>query len=385
MSHGELIFCGESEEMVTFFSDCGYACPEYSNPFDYYVDLTSVDTRSKERELETYGRIHVLVDAYQNTEIWKNMLDKINEYGTKIPSQATPFRNKDSPATICKLGILLRRTVRNLSRNRIGIIMRLFQNVFFALFMAFFLMRLSNDVLKGAIQDRLGLLFQSIGAPAYLGALNAVALFPALRAVSDQESEDGLYQKWHMMLAYKIHIIPFSTLSMLFFGGFLYWAVGLYPDVLRFLTYFAVLLIFHFIGEYLAVALLGLVRNPNIVNSVAALIIVAGVLLGSGFLRTTEDMPTVFLWLSYLTFQKYGTEILVINEFYGKTFTCGNFNSTTNNPNCAFAQGINFIDKLYPGAPSRFTIDFVVLSVFVPLIVIIGIINFKIRDFIIRR
>lgn len=36
MSCGELVFCGQPEEMVDFFSQCGYECPEYCNPFDIY-------------------------------------------------------------------------------------------------------------------------------------------------------------------------------------------------------------------------------------------------------------------------------------------------------------------------------------------------------------
>lgn len=36
MSRGELVFCGQPEEMVAFFSQCGYECPEYCNPFDVY-------------------------------------------------------------------------------------------------------------------------------------------------------------------------------------------------------------------------------------------------------------------------------------------------------------------------------------------------------------
>lgn len=34
-------------------------------------------------------------------------------------------------------------------------------------------------------------------------------------------------------------------------------------------------------------------------------------------------MPTAFKMLSYLTFQKYGSEILVVNEFSELKFTCG--------------------------------------------------------------
>ncbi|KAK0143573.1 ATP-binding cassette sub-family G member 5 [Merluccius polli] len=35
-SRGELVFCGQPGEMVDFFSQCGYKCPEYCNPFDIY-------------------------------------------------------------------------------------------------------------------------------------------------------------------------------------------------------------------------------------------------------------------------------------------------------------------------------------------------------------
>lgn len=42
MSRGELVFCGQPEEMVDFFSQCGYECPEYCNPFDIYGTSTSV-------------------------------------------------------------------------------------------------------------------------------------------------------------------------------------------------------------------------------------------------------------------------------------------------------------------------------------------------------
>lgn len=46
---------------------------------------------------------------------------------------------------------------------------------------------------------------------------------PAMRAVADQESKDGLYQKWQMFLAYIVHIFPFSIISVFIFTSFLYW------------------------------------------------------------------------------------------------------------------------------------------------------------------
>lgn len=385
MSCGELIFCGNPQEMISFFDDCGYECPEHSNPFDFFVDLTSVDTRTKEREMETYSRVHAIVGAYRDSEHFQTTLEYIDSSKKSKERQIIPFKRKETPSEISKLVVLFRRTVRNLSRNKIGIIMRLSQNLIFALFIAFFLIRLNNDVLKGAVQDRIGVIYQCLGGTSYTGLLNAVALFPALRAISDQESKDGLYQKWQMLLAYVIHILPFSILSVIIFGAVMYWTVGLNPEITRFGCFLAATLVPHLMGELLTLAVLGVVNNPNIVNAGVALLNIAGILVGSGVLRSLQEMPRVFQLLSYITYQRYSCELLVVNEFYDLNFTCGGENSTEANAQCPFTSGNDFIESSYPGATSRITFDFLMLYAFVPAMIIGCIISFKIRDILIRR
>ncbi|XP_068865835.1 ATP-binding cassette sub-family G member 5 [Aphelocoma coerulescens] len=386
MSFGEMVFCGNPMEMITFFSDCGYSCPEQSNPFDFYVDLTSVDTRSKERELETYSRVQEIVSAYRNSGIFSKVLAAIEKTKCMKELPPIPFKNKDLPNGFYQILILLRRTTRNFSRDKIGVIMRLLQNLLFGLFIAFFLLRLRNDVAQGAVQDRVGLVYQCVSATPYTGMLNAVALFPPLRAISDQESKDGLYKKWQMLVAYVVHFLPFSVLSAAIFSTFIYWTTGLYPDASRFGIFFAVVLASHMIGELLTLVILGVVQDPNIVQSGVVLLNSAGVIVGTGLVRTLEEMPTPFKLLSFLTFQKYSSEVLVVNEFYGLNFTCGGANSSTaNNAVCIFSQGIQFIEKNYPGALSRFTIDLLVLYAFIPVLAIIAVLSFKLRERIIDR
>ncbi|XP_039594119.1 ATP-binding cassette sub-family G member 5 isoform X1 [Polypterus senegalus] len=351
------------------------------------MDLTSVDTRSTEREVETFDRVKAIRCAYEESDIYQRMLDNIEGARQQRERHPVPFKSKESPSDLCKLLVLLRRNTKNLLRNRIGILMRLFQNLIFGLFIAFFLMKLHEDVLKGAIQDRIGVIYQTMGGTPYTGMLNAVALFPALRAISDQESADGLYEKWHMLLAYIIHILPLSIISVVFFTTFLYWTVGMFPDLIRFICYTAVVLVPHVVGELLALVLLGIIQNPNIVNSAVALFNIAGILVGSGFLRSSQEMPELFQWLSYLTFQKYGCELLVVTEFYGLNFTCGEkpSNPGTGVHPCIFSNGIQFIEDGYPGAVSRYTLDFLMLYAFLPALVILGIISFSIRDYIAHR
>ncbi|XP_051471574.1 ATP-binding cassette sub-family G member 5 isoform X2 [Apus apus] len=270
MSFGEMTFCGNPMEMITFFSSCGYSCPEQSNPFDFFVDLTSVDTRSKERELETYSRVQVIVSAYKNSEIFSKVLAVIEKTKCMKELPPIPFKNKDSPSAFYKLWILLRTT-------------------------------------------------------------------------------------------------------------------GLYPDASRFGIFFAVVLASHVIGELLTLVILGVVQNPNMVQSGVVLLNSAGVIVGTGLVRTIEEMPTPFKILSYLTFQKYSSEVLIVNEFYGLNFTCGGVNSSTApNATCLYG-GIQFIEKTFPDALSRFTVNFLVLYAFLPGLAIIAILSFKIRERIIGR
>uniref|UniRef100_A0A3P8UW47 ATP-binding cassette sub-family G member 5 n=1 Tax=Cynoglossus semilaevis TaxID=244447 RepID=A0A3P8UW47_CYNSE len=383
MSHGELVFCGQPQEMVDFFSQCGYQCPDYCNPFDVYVDYTSVDTRSSEREAATFTRMHDITSRYRDSAIYQSMLGKIEQSLQWEDKPVIPFKSKESPNGAAKLEVLLRRTVRNLSRDRMGVLMRLSQNLIYGLFVAFFVMRLDDDVTKGAVQDRIGIVYQCIGASPYTGMLNAVALFPALRAIADQESQDGLYSKWQMFLAYIFHILPLSVLSIVIFTSFLYWTVGMHPDTIRFLCFTAVVLVPHIVGEFLTVVLLGVVQDPNMVNTGVALLNIAGIVVGSGFLRSTQQMPQLFQWLSYLTFQKYSCELLIVTEFHGLTFTC---NSSRPLPGgCPLTQGGQIIDQGYPGALSRYTLDFVLLYSFLPALLLLGIISFKIRDNLVRH
>lgn len=58
--------------------------------------------------------------------------------------------------------------------------MRLLQNLIMGLFVIFYLLRVQNNMLKGAVQDRVGLLYQLVAATPYTGMLNAVNLCKCL-------------------------------------------------------------------------------------------------------------------------------------------------------------------------------------------------------------
>ncbi|XP_054977345.1 ATP-binding cassette sub-family G member 5 [Sorex araneus] len=373
MSCGQLVFCGSPGQMLDFFDSCGYPCPEHSNPFDFYVDLTSVDTQSSERELETLRRVRAIEQAYRASAVYQQTLASIEGASGPNARPAIPFKARDAPGVLSRLCVLLRRVTRNLMRNKLAVVMRLTQNLIMGLFLVFYLLRLHGDLLQGAIQDRVGLLYQLVGAMPYTGMLNAVTLFPVLRAVGDQESQDGLYTQWQLLLAYVLHALPFSLAATLLFSSVCYWTLGLHPEATRFGIFSAALLVPHVIGELLTLVLLGVVRSPTVANSAVALLCISGVLVGSGLVRSVQDMPAPFRVFTYFTFQKYCTEILLVNEFYGLNFTCGGSNSSgPATPTCAFMQGAQFIASTCPGAETRLTANFLLLYAFIPALLLLS-------------
>ena len=66
---------------------------------------------------------------------------------------------------------------------------------------------------------------------------------------------------------------------------YLYRGTGLYGSWGRFAIYYATVFVLHFIGEIMAVGVMGVFSNPQIANTTSALILSASVLIATGFLR----------------------------------------------------------------------------------------------------
>lgn len=72
------------------------------------VDLTSVDTQSREREVETYKRVQMLESAFKESDFYHKILENIERTRHLKTLPMVPFKTKDPPGMFCKLGVLLR-------------------------------------------------------------------------------------------------------------------------------------------------------------------------------------------------------------------------------------------------------------------------------------
>ncbi|XP_012940212.1 ATP-binding cassette sub-family G member 5 [Aplysia californica] len=373
---GRVAFSGRPSQMVPYFSKIGYPCPREQNPCDVYIDVTSVDRRTPAREKETFAAAQKICNAFSNSDLQANIIKEITsglnhhyneslefdgKSGTSSPSWGRIFRN-----------LLIRMNV-HLQRDRGSFIGRLAHLPFFVPFILIFVGRLGTN--EGSIQDRLGVVYQAVQTPPYMGLLHAVAMFPPLRDVFYRECSDGLYSTTTFLSAYFFHVLPYNIGASALFSILIYWIVGLNEDVWVFFQFFIMCIILMQFGEIMAIAFLGIFRDSQLANNTTSLVLAASGLLASGLLRSIENMPDILQWAGYIAVHKYATEVIVVNEFKGLVFDC---ESSVPGEPCQ-TTGQDFIDQVYPGAENRLDRNWGLVCSYFVAILILAVMLFKAR------
>ncbi|GFO20502.1 ATP-binding cassette sub-family g member 5 [Plakobranchus ocellatus] len=374
LTDGQLAYLGPPSQMVPYFTSIGYPCPKHQNPCDVYTDLTSVDRRTLSREAETSSRAKEICEAYETSELRQNMIENKNIHSSAYRyhdnSDATSSAQADGPSWLRIFLCLLERMNVHLWRERTRLLGRIFQHAFFVPFMILYIGRVDNDM--GGIQDRMGLLYQTVQTGPYIALTNVVAIFPVLRETFYRETHDGLYSTATFLTAYFVHALPFNIISSTLFSTFLYWVVGFKADLLTFGMFVLVTVIMAQFGEMISVGFLGVIRSVQLACDSTALLFNTLAFFGSGLIRSLATMPLVLKRIGYICIQKYSTEILVGNEFHNLQFDCDN------EPGVC-ATGNDFLASRYPGVMEHVTRNFIIIGGYSVLALGVAIVMFKAR------
>ncbi|XP_076442875.1 ATP-binding cassette sub-family G member 5-like [Babylonia areolata] len=369
MCQGHVMYFGPTSSLVPYFTGLGYPCSVFSNPLDVYMDLVGIDRRDPERLEETKQRMQELLAAYQSSDLLANTEEEVAEQ-LKLPSPITTRRFK-SPGWFRTFTTVVGRMNLNLARDRLSCFNRVMMLPAFMPFLLAFLGRLQHN--QRSIQDRIGLLYNSVQVPPYMAIMNNIACFPALRDHFYREGLDGLYGCQTFLLAYTVHILPFVAMASIIFSSLIYWVAGMYPDVDRFGMFLAVVFQLHLAGELLTAATMGLFRNSQLANTTTALLFTASGLIASGFLRSLENMQVYLQYLSWASIHKYASEIVVVNEFHNLNFTCD-----SQTQGSCIPYGDMYLSESYPGATDHLTRNFECLVGWLVFFQILSILSFKV-------
>ncbi|XP_075451886.1 ATP-binding cassette sub-family G member 8 isoform X2 [Ascaphus truei] len=345
LSSGATIYSGTARDMVQYFTSIGYPCPKYCNPADFYVDLTSVDRRSREQETECQERTMSLAEMFwDKVKDSDDFLWKVAEEDNKnnAPSGAcfnVPISSSEKvitvnsyatdqlPGGLHQFSILIRRQVSNDLRDLTTLLIHGFEALLMAMLIGFLYYGQGGNQLS--IEDTIALLFMKGSLTPFAVVLDVVAKCHSERAMLYHELEDGMYSVTPYFFAKVIGELPEHFAFVIFYGVPIYWLANLNPEPASFFLNFFLVWLVVYCSRTMALWMSALLPTLQMSSFLCNALFTSSYLTG-GFIIRLENLWTVPYWISHISFLRWGFEGLLQVQFTDHQYDVpvGNFTVT---------------------------------------------------------
>ena len=327
-ARGRIVYAGAGgEAAIAYFEARGYKCPQLTNPADFVIETCAMDMRTDATVAASAARVATLIDLYAAAY---ELRGAHRIFASEDPAAAgaatwTDGAAADSGAEVA-LGmarpmgslaattpLLLRRSALHMARRPGALATRLMQGVTFGVVLCCFFTRLSFDPARGAVQNRIGLLFE-LQTLVFAGMLSCIAIFPAERDVFFRESADGAYGVAPFLLAYTALELLCNIGAALVFAALVGPIAGLGHSPRQFFTLAYALTCMLVTGESVGIAVCS--RLEHVGAGVTLTSTVLSVLTAaSGFFSI--GMPDWLRALNHLSVPRYAANVVAVNELRG--------------------------------------------------------------------
>jgi len=327
LSEGEAMFSGVANDALDYFARQGYACPDLFNPADFVLDLVSIDYRSKEAEEETKKRVAALSSAFRSNF----GSEKEEPVEVETPDAKTPLKGakiEDVGHTLnlsptAKLSsqfyYLAERAIKQIARDKLSTMIKLFQTVFFTLLIGFVYFQMGND--QQSIQNRAGLLFFAVVNQSLGNIFGVIPKFVQEKAIFRREQKVGFYGALSYFVGKNLAELPLTTFFPFLFATGVYWMTGLQTNFFKYVIFTGSLMLCSATAESLGLMMGAIVPNL-IVGNVAGLLVGIVFMIFGGLYVNIDGLFIIFKIVSAVSLINYTYTIVMVNEFTGLTFTC---------------------------------------------------------------
>ncbi|XP_015478211.1 ATP-binding cassette sub-family G member 8 isoform X2 [Parus major] len=251
MTSGLTAYCGTAEDMVQYFTELGYPCPRYSNPADFYVDLTSIDKQTPEKEMESRERANALANLFiEKVKHFDDFLWKVTE-GDNAETTVIKQRNSEEvmnmphnssdqlPGALKQFTILLSRQVSNDFRDLPTLLIHGFEALLMSLLIGF--LYYGHEKTGLSIRDTTALLYMIGALIPFTIILDVIAKCHSERAMLYHDLESGMYSVGPYFFAKILGELPEHCIFVIIYGIPIYWLANLVPEPEHFLLNFLLL------------------------------------------------------------------------------------------------------------------------------------------------
>ncbi|CAB4062300.1 ABCG5 [Lepeophtheirus salmonis] len=320
----DVVYTGATRMMLDYFRSIGFPCPELENPLMYYLCLSTVDRRSRDRFIESNNQIASLVE--------------------KFKMEGGPYRKYGGPPPDAEsvLDAASHQKVPLTAYGRPNSI-----TIFLLPLNAF--LGMENQYQRNFV-TRNGLVFNSLAGAYFMSILATVTSFATDRTRYYQEVREGIYGGPLFLLSNLVQSLPLSALTtfmstFIIFRGLknelicypdgdsnicksyssfdsdlddlnYHLEYSYYPDLI---THWLALWACYLLAEQQTVSILMVVKSSYTATLVSVFLTVLYLVLGSATVRSYSSLPKTFYHLTYLTQSRYTGLVLNDIEFFNKT------------------------------------------------------------------
>lgn len=202
-------------------------------------------------------------------------------------------------------------------RDKIAI---MFKVVFMSLLgMIFGLVYFQLGTDQTSIQDRTGLLFFLTMNQAFGSTIGPAQAIPRQIAVVQRERANRMYAIFPYYLSNLVVTVPIEIGPVLANALVVYYMADLHGSVFVFC---AILILETTAAVSLGMCLSSCFKSVTMAPQIAPAVVIV-FLVFNGFMINEASIPAYFIWLREISFIRYAFKALMVNEFEGAAFTCG--------------------------------------------------------------
>lgn len=318
LSKGHLCYGDSYSGIFNHFETLGFVVPKVKvNPADFYIDITSIDTRNRKNEIESSKRVGEITNAWK---IKMMQLSEIQEKNAEISLRChvednVIFTDVGSAPFLREVSILIRRNLRLQTRDPIGWGGALFEALFLGLVCGW--MFFKPGLSANGIRSMEGALYTSCSLQSYLFLLSETyRLCQQDMKVFDRERMEGCISVPGWLISRRISkFITEDFFIPVLFSVTTYFMYGLRLDGAQyFFKYFAGVLISHLNTVAFATLAASVSRDVSIATLVANLNFTFQSMT-QGLFANARTLPVYVRWCKYIAYLWYAFGFLISNQF----------------------------------------------------------------------
>uniref|UniRef100_A0A803XUJ5 ATP-binding cassette sub-family G member 8 n=1 Tax=Meleagris gallopavo TaxID=9103 RepID=A0A803XUJ5_MELGA len=319
MTSGVTIYSGTARDMVQYFTELGYPCPRYSNPADFYVDLTSIDKHTTEKEMESLKRANTLASLFQEKiKDFDDFLWKASEGDSVVTT--TSKQSDQLPGVLKQFTVLLSRQVSNDFRDLSTLLVHGFEALVMSLLIGFLYYGHESRL---SIRDTSALLYMIGALIPFTVILDVIAKCHSERAMLYHDLENGMYSVTPYFFAKIFGELPEHCAFVIIYGVPIYWLTNLFPEAEHFLLNFFSVWLAVYCARAMALWVAALLPTLQL-SAFFGNVLFTSFYLSGGFVISLEQLWTVPYWVSKISFLRWNfqgmMQIQFTDSIYDMTF-----------------------------------------------------------------